>query len=410
MATIRTSHAGSLPRTPELLAANKVKQAQNTARLAGETVTDADAAEYDALLEASVVDLVQRQKNIGISIPNDGEYGHAMASDFDYGAWWHYSFARTGGLELHDLNLWEIPANRSTPGNVVLTSFPDRRDRNLFPQVYADPKSGTDTGEQPQFPKATAAISYIGQEQVATDIANLKAGLAAAGYDENAGYINALSPGSASRIANEFYQTEEEFIWAWADVLREEYLAITSAGLTVQIDDPSLAENFDQINPEPGFDDYRAFTRIRIDALNHALRGIDPAQVRVHTCWGSWHGPHVTDLPFKEIVDDVLTINAGGITFEAANVRHEHEWRIWEDTKLPEGKHIIPGIVSHSTNVVEHPELVADRIERFARLVGPDNVVASTDCGLGGRVHPEIAIAKLESLVAGAEIAGQRLS
>ncbi|RBP62985.1 5-methyltetrahydropteroyltriglutamate--homocysteine methyltransferase [Brevibacterium sanguinis] len=409
MATIRTSHAGSLPRTPELIAANKAKQAQNTARLAGQTVTEADSKEYDDLLRASVVDLVQRQKDLGISLPNDGEYGHAMASDFDYGAWWHYSFARTGGLELHDVNLWEIPANRSTPGSIVLTSFPDRRDRNLFPGVYADPHAGADTGHQPQFPKATGPISYTGHDQVAADIANLKAGLAAAGYDERDGYINALSPGSASRIANEHYATEEEFIWAWADVLREEYLAITEAGLTVQVDDPSLAENFDQINPEPSFDDYRAFTQIRIDALNHALRGIDPAQVRIHTCWGSWHGPHVTDLPFKEIVDQVLTINAAGITFEAANVRHEHEWRIWEDTTLPEGKYLIPGIVSHATNVVEHPELVADRIERFANLVGPENVVASTDCGLGGRVHPEIAVAKLQSLIQGAEIAGRRL-
>ncbi|NJC58691.1 cobalamin-independent methionine synthase II family protein [Brevibacterium marinum] len=409
MATIRTSHAGSLPRTPELIEANKVKQAQNTARLAGETVTDAATQEFDELLSASVIDLVKRQKDLGISLPNDGEYGHSMAADFDYGAWWHYSFARTGGLELDDVDKWDAPAVRSEPGNTVLTSFGDRRDRNLFPGVYGDANAGTDTGHQPQFPKATSAISYVGHDQVAGDIANLKAGLAAAGYGEHDGYINALSPGSASRIANEFYASDEEFIWAWADVLREEYLAITEAGLTVQIDDPSLAENFDQINPEPSFADYRSFIQVRIDALNHALRGIDPAQVRVHTCWGSWHGPHVTDLPFKEIVDQVLTLNAAGITFEAANVRHEHEWRIWEDTKLPEGKYIIPGIVSHSTNVVEHPELVADRIERFAKLVGPENVVASTDCGLGGRVHPEIAVAKLQSLTAGAEIAGKRL-
>lgn len=408
MATIRTSHAGSLPRTPELIEANKAKQAQSTARLAGESVSQEQEQEFDELLAASVTDLVKRQKNLGISLPNDGEYGHAMAADFDYGAWWHYSFARTGGLELHDIDLWEIPANRSTPGNIVLTSMPDRRDRNLFPNVYTDPKAGTDTGQQPQFPKATGPISYIGQDQVNRDVANLKAGLAAAGYDERAGYINALSPGSASRIANEYYSSDEEFIWAWADVLREEYLAITEAGLTVQIDDPSLAENFDQINPEPSFDDYRAFIQVRIDALNHALRGIDPAQVRVHTCWGSWHGPHVTDLPFVEIVDQVLSINAAGITFEAANVRHEHEWRIWEEKRLPEGKYIIPGIVSHSTNVVEHPELVAERIGRFAKLVGPENVVASTDCGLGGRVHPDIAVAKLQSLTEGAEIASKR--
>ena len=157
MATIRTSHAGSLPRTPELIEANKIKQAQNTARLAGESVSQEQEQEFDELLAASVTDLVKRQKNLGISLPNDGEYGHAMAADFDYGAWWHYSFARTGGLELHDIDLWEIPANRSTPGNIVLTSMPDRRDRNLFPNVYTDPKAGTDTGQQPPLARAAGA-------------------------------------------------------------------------------------------------------------------------------------------------------------------------------------------------------------------------------------------------------------
>lgn len=253
-------------------------------------------------------------------------------------------------------------------------------------------------------------MTYIGQDKVQRDIENLRVACEKAGVDRSTAYINSLGPSSAARITNEYYDSEEEFIWAMADVFREEYLAITEAGFIVQIDDPSIAENFDQINPEPSYEDYRAFTRPRIEALNHALRGIDPQRVRFHTCWGSWHGPHVTDLPFAEIVDDVLGINAAGITFEAANVRHEHEWRIWEDTKLPEGKYLIPGIVSHSTNVVEHPELVADRIERFARLVGPENVVASTDCGLGGRIHPENAWAKLETLSQGAEIASKRLS
>ena len=398
MTTIRTSHAGSLPRTEALIAANRARRAENT-----------NAEAFDELLTESVVDIVARQRDLGITEPNDGEYGHAMAADFDYGAWWHYSFARTGGLSLSEHGLWEQPAVRSEPGQVRLTSFGDRRDRQLFPGVYSDPAGGADTGEQPDFPKVTGPISYTGHEQVARDIRNVTAGLEQAGYEISRGFLNSLSPGSASRIANEHYETEEELIWAFADVLREEYLAITEAGLIVQIDDPSIAENFDQINPEPSYEDYREFTQIRVEALNYALRGIDPQQVRFHTCWGSWHGPHVTDLPFAEIVDLVLSIDAAGITFEAANVRHEHEWRIWEDTKLPDGKYIIPGIVSHATNVVEHPELVADRIERFARLVGPDNVVASTDCGLGGRVHPEIAVAKLEALARGAEIAGSRL-
>ena len=396
--TIRTSHAGSLPRTDSLIEANKTLQE-----------TGQGEERFEGLLTTSVADIVKKQHDLGITEPNDGEYGHAMASAVDYGAWWHYSFIRTGGLELKDLGLWEQPAVKCEPGKVRLTSFGDRRDRHLFPGAYADAVS-TGTGTQPGFPTIVAPISYTGREQVERDVRNLKTAVEAAGGDPARAYLNSLGPGSAARIANEYYDTEEEVIWAFADVLREEYLAITNAGFIVQIDDPSIAENFDQINPAPSFEDYRAFTRPRIEALNYALRGIDPAQVRFHTCWGSWHGPHVTDLPFAEIVGEVLEINAAGITFEAANVRHEHEWRIWEDTALPDGKYIIPGVVSHSTNVVEHPELVADRIERFAKLVGPENVVASTDCGLGGRVHPEIAFAKLDSLAKGAEIAAQRLA
>ncbi len=250
-------------------------------------------------------------------------------------------------------------------------------------------------------------LTYTGQDLVASDIANLKKGLDAAGLEQ--GFIAALSPGSCSRVSNEYYQDEEEFLYACADAMREEYKAIIDAGLTVQIDDPSLAESWDQINPEPSLEDYLKFIQLRVEATNYALRGLPQEQIRLHVCWGSWHGPHTTDIPFADIVDSVLQINAGAYSFEAANVRHEHEWRIWEDTKLPEGKSIIPGVVSHATNVVEHPELVADRIERFARLVGRENVIASTDCGLGGRVHPQIAVAKLEALGHGAQIATRRL-
>jgi 5-methyltetrahydropteroyltriglutamate--homocysteine methyltransferase len=177
----------------------------------------------------------------------------------------------------------------------------------------------------------------------------------------------------------------------------------------VQIDDPSIAENWDQINPAPSIEDYRAFTRIRVEALNYALRDLPEDQIRFHLCWGSWHGPHTTDIELKHIVDLMLEINAGAYSFEAANARHEHEWTVWEDTKLPEGKLILPGVIGHATNVVEHPELVAQRIERFASAVGRENVIASTDCGLGGRIHPQIAVAKLEALGRGAELATERL-
>ena len=191
--------------------------------------------------------------------------------------------------------------------------------------------------------------------------------------------------------------------------MREEYKAIIDAGLILQLDDPSIAENWDMINPEPAVEDYKKFSMVRVEALNHAIKGLAEDRIRFHLCWGSWHGPHTTDIPMRDIVDVMLAINCQAYSFEAGNVRHEHEWTVWRDVELPDGKLILPGVVSHATNVVEHPELVAQRILRFAQLVGRERVIASTDCGLGGRVHPLVAWAKLESLTQGAELASTAL-
>ena len=399
---IQTTHAGSLPRTPELIAANDARQ------LAEDGFTLDRTPEFDGLLTSAVDDLVARQKAAGITVPGDGEFGKAMTSAVDYGAWWSYSFQRVSGLEVTGEDIFSAEPVRSGPGDVHLTTFPDRRDWTIFREAYTDPTSGISTGKgATAFPATTGKLAYVGHDAIASDIANLKAGLAANGLTE--GFVTSLSPGSGSRIPNAYYATEEEHIWAWADVLREEYKAIVDAGLILQIDDPSIAENWDQINPEPSIEDYQAFTRIRVEALNYALRDLPQEQIRFHLCWGSWHGPHTTDLELKNIVDLMLEIDAGAYSFEAANARHQHEWKVWQDVTLPEGKLILPGIVGHATNVVEHPELVADRIERFASVVGKENVIASTDCGLGGRIHPQIAWAKLEALSAGAEIATQRL-
>ncbi|MFJ6415862.1 cobalamin-independent methionine synthase II family protein [Paeniglutamicibacter sp. NPDC091659] len=394
---IRTTHAGSLPRTDELLAANEAKE------------RDGITPEFHGLLEASVTGIVAKQRELGIDIPNDGEFGHTMSSAVDFGAWWNYSFARLGGLEETTVDRWaETSVNRSTPGNVVLTSFPDRRDRQAFAEAYADPTSGILAHRKATTqPKVVAPLTYTGHDLVASDIKNLKTAMAATGTEE--GFLAALSPASCARLANDFYTSDEEYLFAAADAMREEYKAILDAGLVLQIDDPSLAESWDQVNPEPSLEDYLKFLELRVEATNHALRGLPAERIRLHVCWGSWHGPHTTDIPFADILDPVLRINAGMISFEAGNVRHEHEWRIWEDRALPEGKILVPGVVSHATNVVEHPELVADRIERFANLVGRENVIASTDCGLGGRVHPQIAMAKLEALGAGAALATKRL-
>lgn len=398
---IQVTHVGSLPRPDALREAN-------AKRLEAGGVLDG----FDEILRTSVEQVLQKQKDVGITVPNDGEYGKSMSGKVDYGAWWSYSFQRLGGLELAEGGLGIVPAQESAPGDVKLTNFVNRRDWTKFAEAYQDPTGGimmSDSEEGPMsaFPVARGPITYTGQDAVQSDIANMKAAMKATGFDE--GFITAVSPGSAARVGNEYYKTEEEFMFACADALKEEYKAIVDAGLILQIDDPSIAENFDQITPEPTVEDYQAFTKIRVDALNHALEGIPADRVRFHLCWGSWHGPHTTDIEFRHIVDLMLSINAGAYTFEAANARHEHEYKIWNDVKLPEGKIIIPGVVGHATNVVEHPELVADRIENFAKLVGKENVIASTDCGLGGRVHPQIAWAKLESLSRGAEIATKRL-
>ena len=399
---VPVSHAGSLPRTPELIAANEART------LAEDGLTLQRTPEFDGLLTEAVVDLVARQAALGVTIVGDGEYGKAMTSAVDYGAWWSYSFQRVAGLEVTGEDIFSQEPVLSSPGNVRLTSFPDRRDWTTFREAYSDPTSGISTGSTATaFPATTGPLRYTGHDAIASDVANLKAGLSAAGVEQ--GFITSLSPGSGARIANRYYASEEEHVWAWADVLREEYRAVLDAGLILQIDDPSIAENYDQINPEPSIEDYRAFTRIRVEALNHAVRDLDTDRIRFHLCWGSWHGPHTTDVEFKEIADLMLEIDAGAYSFEAANARHEHEWKVWRDLPLPAGKKIVPGVVGHATNVVEHPELVADRIERFASLVGAENVIASTDCGLGGRIHPQIAVAKLGALGEGARLAGQRL-
>ncbi len=388
---ILTSHAGSLPRPDALIAA----WATNDESALAETLRDA------------VVAVVRHQKELGIDVPGDGEFGKPMGQRVNYGSWWRYSWQRLAGIEPGEQTLYEMEARRSRPGEITLTSFGDRRDRTLFAAAYNDPDSGITTGPRPASPVCTAPLRYSGQDMINADIARLKAALTAAGVDE--GFMTAVAPASCARIANNYYKTDEEFLFACAEAMREEYKAIVDAGIILQLDDPCLAEGWDQVNPEPSVEDYRKLVASWIDALNHALRGLPRDRIRLHLCWGSWHGPHVTDIPIRDIVEVVLKAEVGALSFEAGNVRHEHEWKVWQEVKLPDDKIILPGVVSHATNVVEHPELVADRIIRFANLVGRERVIAATDCGLGGRVHPQIAWAKLEALAQGAAVASKQL-
>ena len=402
MTQIETTTAGSLPRTQALIEANAARTFED------DGFTLRSTPEYEALVGEAVRDIVERQREAGITQPGDGEFGKAMSNAVDYGAWWTYSFQRTSGLSLTGADIFSQTPVRSSPGDVRLTSFPDRRDWTLFADAYRDPESGISVGKNATaFPATTGPISYTGQAAIAADARNLRGAL----RDGERGFLTAIAPGSAARIQNEYYATEQEHIDAWVAALREEYRAVTDAGLILQLDDPSLAENWDQINPEPSVEDYLAFTQIRIDAINAAIEGLPKEQIRLHLCWGSWHGPHTTDIELRHILKTVLGAKVGQISFEAANARHEHEWAVWEEHAelIPDDLVLVPGVIGHSTNLVEHPDLVAQRIERFARVVGPDRVIAATDCGLGGRVHPQIAWAKLEALGEGARRAAARI-
>jgi 5-methyltetrahydropteroyltriglutamate--homocysteine methyltransferase len=382
---ILTTHAGSLPRPEKLLEANRAK-------LDGK----ADAGAFAATLAASVVQICRTQADLGVDVINDGEFGKASRGAVDYGPWQSYAWARLTG--------WEPGPPRLSP------ALSTRRDRAKFADFYKELDgtlfvSSTATAQRP--PVVVGPLKYVGQDAVKADIANFKAGLAQAKAEE--GFITAVAPGSFARRQNSYYKSEEEFLYALADALKEEYAAIVNAGFVLQLDDPGLPDSWDMTNPEPELAEYRKNATMRIEALNHALAGLPEDRIRYHICWGSWHGPHTTDLPLSSIVDIMLKVRAGGFSVEAGNARHEHEWKVWRDIKLPDGKVLIPGVVSHATNVVEHPELVADRIVRFADVVGRENVIAGTDCGLGGRIHEQLAWAKLDALAQGAALATKRL-
>ena len=404
---ILTTHVGSLPRPAKFI---EVSQKRSLGQ-------KFDEAAYEAELKNGVAEVVKKQKEAGVDLINDGELAHTMGWAYDYGSWWSYVIRRLGGVEVVDTGLWftKLSAHTQTPmapKDFIVGDWGERRDMSKFQEAYLDPHSGCGLPEQfmtNHSPLVKGPIKYKGQELIKRDIENLKAGLKAAGASTDGAWMNSIAPASCARMPNEHYKSEEELLYACADAMHEEYKAIIDAGLTVQLDDPAIGENWDQQKNEPSVEGYRRYTRMQIDALNHAIKGLPSSKIRFHLCWGSWHGPHTTDIRMTHLVDLMLAVNADYYSFEAANARHEHEWKIWKDIKLPAGKKILPGVVTHSTNLIEHPELVADRICRFAEAVGPENVIASTDCGLGGRVHPQIAWAKLKALSQGAELASKRL-
>jgi len=402
---ILTTHAGALPRPDDLLTLN------------AQLPSDPELTHAHRLrLRSAVQEVVARQTQLGIDVINDGEYGKTMRARLDYGAWISYvierftGFEDTGGVDVGRSFTGAPPDDALKPG-----SHKNRRDRHAFPDVYAEvDREMFAGGPRPMGRPIVGKVSYRGHDAMQADIDNLRAALTTdvvSGFSRTSSdaFMTSPAPGTFGRDQNRYYKTQEEFLFAIADALRVEYRAITDAGFILQIDDPGMAENWDAMDPSVTLEEYRAYARLCIDALNHALEGIPEERVRYHMCWGSWHGPHLTDIPLRDIVDLLLMIHAGAYSLEAGNVRHEHEWKVWRDVKLPDGKLLIPGVVSHATNVVEHPELVTDRIMQYAQLVGRENVIAGTDCGLGGRIHPSLAWAKLQVLVEGAALASRQL-
>ena len=383
-----TSHAGALPRPAELV--------DVIGTHFGTIPTDWEA--FRGLMPGLVKEIVKRQADIGFDIVNDGEYSKR-------GGWSAYVESRLSGLE----ELEETPA----PHSVTL------RDEEEFSGFFeADPRGQT-YRESTRLPGGqvvrtstptlcTGPLTYTGQDQVAFDIANIKAAVAA--FPNTQPTLAAAAPGSIEHwLWNRHYKTQEEFLFALADAMYEEYKAITDAGIVLQIDDPDLADGWGMFT-DMSVEDYRKHAQLRVEALNHALRGCPEELTRVHVCWGSGHGPHKNDLDLKHIIDIVFLTNVGCYNIEAANPRHEHEWDVFEKTKLPDGKTLMPGVVGHTSDLIEHPELVAQRLIRYANLIGKESLIAGTDCGIGGRVsHPELAWAKLESLIEGSRIASEKL-
>ncbi|MCC6776475.1 MAG: cobalamin-independent methionine synthase II family protein [Hyphomicrobiales bacterium] len=372
-AKILTTHVGSLP---------------------DEAPLDKSAAGYEARLRAAVAGVVARQREIGIDIVNEGEYAKG-------GDWLSYVEGRFAGFEQRP------PAG----GKPILLQGRDREEFADFYQ-YATAR-GTlfySPDEQIRPRRAhwacTGPVTFKGQATVQREIDALRAAVASPAD----AFITSTAPASLEPYyANDFYRSEEEYVFALAEAMRSEYEAIAAAGFLLQVDDAWLVALWDRIGIAMGLDAFRRRCSMRVEALNHALARIPEEQIRYHLCWGSWHGPHVHDHELTHLVDIMLRVRAQAYLVEAANARHEHEWAVWERVKLPAGKIIVPGVITHSTDVVEHPELVSQRIRRFAEVVGRENVIAGADCGFGGRTHPQIAWAKLKSLSEGARLASKLL-
>jgi 5-methyltetrahydropteroyltriglutamate--homocysteine methyltransferase len=380
---ILTTHVGSLIR-PQAL------QEFLHARQSGKPY---DVKAYQKCLSDSVADVVREQAGAGIDVVSDGEFGKSIS-------WAQYALERLSGFERRPL--------RQEAAN----PFKRGADRTRFAEFYAelDAKEAVATTNEAI---CVGPIKYTGQAELQRDIDNFKAALENVQVEE--AFLPVAAPASViPDRKNEYYRSDEELQTAIAEAMRTEYKMIVDAGFLLQLDDARSAVTYDRMVPPASFADYRKWLSRQVDILNHAIEGLPTDRIRYHVCWGSWPGPHTSDVPLKEIVDLILQVKVGAYVIEGANPRHEHEWQVWKNAKLGVGQVLIPGVISHATNVVEHPELVAERITRLARVLGRENVIAGTDCGFAQgpfyrRVHPSVMWAKLEALSEGARLASKEL-
>jgi 5-methyltetrahydropteroyltriglutamate--homocysteine methyltransferase len=352
-----------------------------------------DQAAYEKTLTSSVATVVKEQVAAGVDVISDGEFGKSIS-------WAQYALERLGGFERRTFT--------PTAGN----PWTRGADRTQFAEFYAE-LDGKDFIETTKDSIIVAPVTYTGQAILQRDIDNFKAALRNVKVEE--AFLPVAAPASAiPDRKNEYYKNDEDSIRAVGKAMAVEYKAIVDAGFVVQLDDARAAVTYDRMVPPKTLKDFRDWLELHTEVLNDAIAGLPKDKIRYHVCWGSWPGPHVSDVPIKDIIDIILKVKAGAYSLEMANPRHEHEWQVWKDLKLPDGVVLIPGVISHTTNVVEHPELVAERIVRLAKLVGRENVIAGTDCGFAQatflrRVHPSIQWAKLQALSEGARIATKQL-
>jgi 5-methyltetrahydropteroyltriglutamate--homocysteine methyltransferase len=379
---ILTTHVGSLIRPAPLQDFLRAKQAGRSY----------DQAAYEGCLKSSVAEVVRKQAEVGVDVVSDGEFGKSIS-------WSQYVLERLSGFERRPIKAGANPFTRGV-------------DRERFAEFYAelDAREGVATTVEAV---CVGPIAYTGEAELKRDIENFKAALNGVAVAE--AFLPVAAPASViPDRKNEYYRNEEDLIRAIGAAMRTEYRMIIDAGFILQLDDARAAVTYDRMVPPASFADYRKWLALQVDVVNEAIAGLPADRIRYHVCWGSWPGPHTTDVPLKDIVDLILGMKVGAYVIEGANPRHEHEWRVWETAKLPPGRLLIPGVISHATNVVEHPELVAQRIVRLARLIGRGNLIAGTDCGFAQgpfhrRVHPSIMWAKLGALVEGARVASGQL-